>query len=62
MSHNKVKDVIFLKKMFVSGCVGAFCGAGVTIYALTNKKTKKNADKLLNNIMEEANQVIKKMS
>jgi hypothetical protein len=48
--------------MFVSGCVGAFCGAGLAAYALTNKKTKKNADKLLNNMMNEANQVIKKMS
>jgi hypothetical protein len=48
--------------MFVSGCVGMACGAGLAAYALTNKKTKKNADKLLNNVMSEANEVIKKMS
>ena len=51
-----------MKKMLASAGFGMACGAGLTAYLFTNKKTKKNADKLLNNMMDEANHMIDKMS
>lgn len=51
-----------MKKALVSASVGMACGAGLAAYLLTNKKTKRNADKLLNNMMNEANQMINKMN
>lgn len=50
-----------MKKALVSAGVGMACGAGLTAYLLMNKSTKKNADKLLNNMMNEANQMMNKM-
>lgn len=50
-----------MKKMLVSASVGMACGAGLAAYLLTNKSTKRKADKLLNNMMTEANQMIDKM-
>ena len=35
--------------------------AGLTTYILTNKNTKKNADKLINSMLDEANNMIKDM-
>lgn len=40
----------------VASCVGMACGAGMVAYLLTNKNTKKNADALLNTMMDEANE------
>lgn len=48
-----------MKKMMVATTVGMACGAGLATYLLTNKNTKKNADKLLNTMMDEANHMIK---
>ena len=39
--------------MIASG-LGMACGAGMVAYLLTNKSTKKNADKLLNTMMDQA--------
>lgn len=39
--------------MIASG-IGMACGAGMVAYLLTNKSTKKNADKLLNTMMDQA--------
>lgn len=35
--------------------------AGLTAYVLMNKNTKKNADKLINSVLDEANCVVKDM-
>ena len=35
--------------------------AGIATYCLMNKDTKKNADKLLNTALEEANNTLKNM-
>ena len=35
--------------------------AGLTAYVLTNKETKKNADKLINSMLDEANCMVKHM-
>lgn len=51
-----------MKKMLASAGFGMACGASLAAYLLTNKKTKKNADKLLNNMMDEANHMINKMN
>ncbi len=40
--------------------MGMASGAGLTAYVMMNKKTKKNADRLLNNMMDEANQMMNK--
>ncbi len=50
-----------MKKMLLGLGMGMAGGAGLTAYMMMNKKTKKNADKLLNNMMDEANQMINKM-
>lgn len=49
-----------MKKMMVATTVGMACGAGMVAYLLTNKNTKKSADKLLNTAMDEATHMIKK--
>lgn len=51
-----------MKKEIAATTIGMACGAGVTAYFLTNKKAKKKADKLLNNMMNEANKMINKMN
>ncbi len=33
-------------------------GAGITAFMMMNKKTKKNAEKMLNNMMDEANEAM----
>lgn len=38
----------------IASSIGMACGAGMVAYLLTNKSTKKNADKLLNTMMDEA--------
>ncbi len=43
-----------MKKMMIASSIGMACGAGMVAYLLTNKKKKKNADKLLNTMMDEA--------
>ncbi len=50
-----------MKKMMLATGIGMACGAGMVAYLLTNKNTKKNADKLLNTMMEEANDKMKNM-
>ncbi len=52
--------MINLKKMLIGACMGMASGAGLTAYLMMNKKTKRNADKLLNNMMDEANQMLEK--
>ena len=59
--HTSTKDVKNMKKMMIASGIGMACGAGMVAYLLTNKNTKKNADKLLNTMMEEANDKMKKM-
>ncbi len=49
-----------MKKMMMATTIGLACGAGLTAYLLTNKNTKKNADKLLNTMMDNANTMLKK--
>lgn len=51
-----------MKKTLVSAGVGMACGAGLVAYLMTNKSTKRKADKLLNNMMDEANHMINKMN
>lgn len=51
-----------MKKALVSAGVGMACGAGLAAYVLSNKSTKKKADKLLNNMMDEANHMINKIN
>ena len=48
-----------MKKMMLATGIGMACGAGMVAYLLTNKNTKKNADKLLNTMMEEENDKMK---
>ncbi len=50
-----------MKKMMIASTIGVACGAGMVAYLLTNKNTKKNADKLLNTMMNEANDKMKNM-
>lgn len=50
-----------MKKALVSAGVGMACGAGLAAYLLTNKSTKRKADKLLNNMMDEANHMMNNM-
>ena len=45
-----------MKKMMIASSIGMACVAGMGAYLLTNKSTKKNADKLLNTMMNEANE------
>lgn len=40
--------------MMIASGIGMACGAGMVAYLLTNKSTKKNADKLLNTMMDQA--------
>ena len=35
--------------------------AGLTTYIIMNKNTKKNADKLINSVLDEANSMVKNM-
>ena len=49
-----------MKKMMLATTIGLACGAGLAAYVLTNKNTKKNADKLLNTMMDNANNMMKK--
>ncbi len=49
-----------MKKMMLATTIGMACGIGLTAYVLTNKNTKKNADKLLNTMMDNANNMMKK--
>jgi len=51
-----------MKKMMCCVTSVAFASmAGLAAYALMNKDTKKNADKLLNTMMEDANNAMQKM-
>lgn len=47
-----------MKKMMIASSIGMACGAGMVAYLLTNKNTKKSADKLLNTMMDEATEKI----
>ena len=62
MFHTTSKDVKIMKKMMLASSLGLACGAGMVAYLLTNKKTKRNADKLLNTMMDEASDKIQKKS
>lgn len=60
--HTINKDVKIMKKMACCITTMAVASmAGLAAYALMNKDTKKNADKLLNTMMEDANTAMKKM-
>ena len=51
-----------MKKMMCCVSAAFVAGmAGLAAYAFMNKDTKKNADKLLNTMMEDANDAMKKM-
>ena len=51
-----------MKKMACCITSAMFAGAaGIALYAFMNKDTKKNADKLLNTMMEDVNDAMKKM-
>lgn len=50
-----------MKKMMVGSMVAIGLGAGMMAYALNNKKTKKNATKLVNNAMSMANNKLNSM-
>lgn len=57
--HTRNKECVDMKKMMIASGIGMACGAGMVAYLITNKNTKKNADKLLNTMMDEANHMIK---
>lgn len=44
-----------MKKMMTASMIAIAAGAGMMAYALTNKKTKNKATKLVNNAMDIAN-------
>ncbi len=50
-----------MKKMMVGSMVAFASGIGMMAYALNNKKTKKNATKLVNNAMNIANNKLNQM-
>ncbi len=50
-----------MKKMFIGGLMGMAGGMTLATYVLTNPKTKKNVDKMLNNAMDYANDKIHDM-
>ncbi len=51
-----------MKKMMCCVTSAAIAGmVGLTAYALMNKETKQNADKLLNTMMEDATTAMRKM-
>lgn len=50
-----------MKKMMVGSIAAMAVGAGMMAYVLNNKKTKKNATKLVNNAMNIANNKLNSM-
>ncbi len=50
-----------MKKMMTCSIIAMMAGAGMMAYCLTNKDTKKEATKLVNNAMEMANNKINMM-
>ncbi len=46
-----------MKKMEMLACMGMASMIGVGTYILMNKNTKAKADKLLNNILDKANNI-----
>lgn len=50
-----------MKKMMLGSIAAIGIGAGMMAYALNNKKTKKNAAKLVNNAMNIANNKLNSM-
>ena len=52
--------MIKLKKTLIALGMGMASGAGLATYIMMNKSTKRNADKLLNNMMDEANKMMNK--
>ena len=50
-----------MKKAMSVMLSASLMGAGVAAYCLMNKNTKKNAEKLLNTALEEANNTLKGM-
>ncbi|MCI8670590.1 MAG: hypothetical protein HFI36_00975 [Bacilli bacterium] len=50
-----------MKKMMVGSIVAMGVGASMMAYALTNKKTRCKANKLVNNALDMANDKINKM-
>ena len=51
-----------MKKMLCLATTAmAASAAGIMVYAFMNKDTKKNADKLLNTMMTEADNMMQKM-
>jgi 2-keto-3-deoxy-6-phosphogluconate aldolase len=60
MVHNNI-EVDNMKKMMVGSIVAMGVGASMMAYALTNKKTRCKANKLVNNALDMANDKINKM-
>lgn len=54
-----VRGDIILKKLEMLGCMMMASAIGVGTYVLMNKNTKAKADKLLNNILDKANEMTK---
>lgn len=50
-----------MKKAMSFMLSASIMGAGVAAYCLMNKNTKRNADKLLNTALEEADKSLKNM-
>ena len=50
-----------MKKMMVGSMMAMMAGAGMMAYALTDKKTKNKATKLVNNAMDKANDKLNMM-
>ena len=50
-----------MKKMEMVACVSLAGLMGLGVYTLMNKNTKKNADKLINNLLDKANDMSNNM-
>lgn len=50
-----------MKKMLSAVGLSIFTTAGLVTYVLINKNTKRNADKLINSMLDEANNLVKDM-
>ncbi len=50
-----------MKKMETTLCLMAAAGVGLGTYILLNKSTKNKADKLINNMLDKANDMTNKM-
>ncbi len=50
-----------MKNMMIGLGVGLSCGMGIAAYCLTNPKTQKNANKMLNKAMDNATMALDDM-